>query len=406
MTHRKTLAFLVILIGLGHQSDPSTNQTHSISNNTTINSSCPRNSSCHGNRVDVCNSTPTTFGIVYSVFLAAIIVFSYVGNAMVILTVLYAPSMKTQIGNRFLISLAVSGITSASILPIKISMALANGGFCFSSFVCKLTASMNILFDSACITSILCISIDRYIAIINPFNYSSVISKTRVNLTIFLIWVYAAIWSSMGTFDWQFPERIAIHLNDKAGLRRCTHINIYFFYTVYTAVFIVPLVGIGFIYLKIFNEARKHNRAIRALQVDTSCDGCKQRKKTNVNFKSALAVSMVYGAFVGCWLPNYIISLHALGDSDWWLHFKAKFPTLFFTIYYLFAEILPALNSVLNPLVYAISNRSFRAAAKETASGFWRRSVNWQPRLPKRQKPQGDSCHQTSTEIYGRSIYH
>lgn len=316
-------------------------------------------------RVLSCSDSPSGEGIGISVVLIGIIIVGIVGNVIVIAGILYTPSLRSQVTNHFVISLAVADVLIPStVLPFRVMIGLNNGKFCLGEIACKIVVALSTFLEVSSITNILMISIDRFTAVTLPLSYASVMSEQRVRWLIAGVWLYAAIWTGLGFFDWKYPHGDTVKLLQAIPFR-CQNNNKYFYIVIYSAVFILPLVIIGIMYLVILNEALKHVRAIGALEIEEN-DSTKKsaRRKRVKHLRSMKSISVIYGAFLICWLPNCIITIHSSLNSEWWRSFKLSHTVLFYALYYTFGQIFPPLNCTLNPFIYTLLHRNFRTAFK------------------------------------------
>eukprot|EP00794_Sanderia_malayensis_P018971 gene18971-20878_t len=309
----------------------------------------------------------TELGILYSVFLILLMVIALFGNLIVIVSVALTASLRAQVASRLIISLATSDMMGALGLPVRISMALAGGSFCFNLAFCKFAMFYNSFADIASITNIFFISIDRFLSISRPLSYASLMTARKVNIMICFIWLYAMTWPMFSLFSWQRPEQSTVQLVKSEGRNRCINTNNYYYILVLSVVFICPLIIIGVMYLKMLKEAAKHNRVIQhATQMQSQSNKSRKRSEVIANLKSARAIGIVYGAFMMCWLPNCTMTIHSMLHPIWWMQFRQQNSTSFYAIYYLLAEVLPTLHICLNPFIYSIFHSSFRKAVKRT----------------------------------------
>ena len=311
-----------------------------------------------------CKEDATARGIGLSVLLIVVIIVGIVGNVIVIAGILYTPSLRSQVTNHFVISLAVADILIPStVLPFRVMIELNNGAFCLNDAACKSAITLSTFLDVSSITNILMISIDRYTAITFPLSYAGIMSEKRAIALIVGVWLYSAMWAGLGFFDWRYPHDLTMELSQPFS--RCINNNMYYYIVVYSAVFIVPLAVIGFMYLVILNEALKHVRAIGALEIEEKENKRKSARRKRVkHLRSMKSIAGVYGAFLFCWLPNCVITIHSFLHEAWWVNFRINHTTLFYIVYYTFAQILPPLNCTLNPFIYTLLHRNFRTAFK------------------------------------------
>jgi len=312
-----------------------------------------------------CKEPTSLRGICVATILITIIVVGIIGNVIVIAGILYTPSLRVQVTSHFIVSLAVADILIPSlVLPFRVMIELHNGDFCLSEIACKIVVFLSTFFDVASITNIFMISIDRFTAIVLPLSYTRIMSEKRVTSLITMVWLYSAIWAGLGFFDWRYPHKSSIKLS-RVNPYRCNNDNMYYFIVVYVTVFIVPLIAIGFMYLVILNAAMKQIRTIGTLEIDERENAKKSaRRRRMKHLQSMKSVSCVYGAFLVCWLPNCVITIHSSLNGMWWRSFREKHSTEFYVLYYTFAQILPPLNCALNPFIYTLLHRNFRTAFK------------------------------------------
>ena len=78
--------------------------------------------------------------------------------------------------------------------------------------------------------------------------------------------------------------------------------------------------------------------------------------------KASKTIAILYGTFVVCWSPVGCLSIvlsYSIEEVDW-RHLK--------WFYITFVEILPVMNSVLNPFIYTMRNKQYRNAVTKTLS--------------------------------------
>ena len=89
----------------------------------------------------------------------------------------------------------------------------------------------------------------------------------------------------------------------------------------------------------------------------THCSGSSSAGKVNSMAKATKTVAVVCGCFLVCWLP---VSIQAIGLA-WW---NESFETAHGVGPIVIVDVLPVLNSTLNPFVYFIVNKTYRKALK------------------------------------------
>ena len=329
---------------------------------------------------NVCpNYTKKTGLIAYSIFFATVIIVSVIGNALVCLAVALSPKLRETPSNYFLASLAISDIMfSIFILSIRCDVILRENYFCFNIHVCEMFLIMDLISTPASISHLFVIAVDRYLCITSPFKYQIIMSKKRAFYVIGLIWIYAAVWAGLGTFTWDEHRDMSMLIAKAPQERQCMNRNPKFYVTAYFVLYLIPLMLMAFTYLKILHVALAQIKAIKATEVSIKTSSVQPEDETKSQkpaghrhmrreLKATRTVTMVYGAFVVCWLPSCLINIIIGLDEKEFKKLdtlRVTNESLFFFIYYTFLEILPALSSAVNPLIYSASSNQFREAFK------------------------------------------
>ena len=159
----------------------------------------------------------------------------------------------------------------------------------------------------------------------------------------------------------------------------CTNGNRLFYAVSVAFVYLVPLAVMTVTYCAILHVALSQIRAIEATQVplrqlnrensNNSNTGRspngnsrdRKQRRRNKELKATKSVALVYIAFVVCFLPSMILALILQFNPAYFQDLDLTFRQfLIFT----FFEVLPQLNSGLNPFIYSFSNKQFRNAFK------------------------------------------
>lgn len=147
--------------------------------------------------------------------------------------------------------------------------------------------------------------------------------------------------------------------------------NIPFYVASYLGIFIPALVAMTGLLSVIFVVAVKQIRQIRKLAAsvlpatpenqDRSRNRRLSRRTTMTKeLKATKSIFIVYFAFVIVWFPNTILHMLIFYDPSF-------VPTK--SIWYTFFDVLPVLNTCINPLIYSFFNKQFREALMYT----WRK---------------------------------
>ncbi|KAG0724985.1 Octopamine receptor [Chionoecetes opilio] len=201
------------------------------------------------------NVTMPLWEIVLTVIsLSVIIIFTIVGNVLVILSVFtYRPLRIVQ--NFFIVSLAVADLTVAVfVLPFNVAYSII-GKWIFGIHLCEMWLTCDILCCTASILNLCAIALDRYWAITDPINYAQKRTLKRVLVMIGLVWAISVIICLPPLFGWNdWPETFTPDtpciLTQERG------------FVIYSSMgsFYCPLFIMTMVYIKIFTATRRRLR--------------------------------------------------------------------------------------------------------------------------------------------------
>ena len=329
--------------------------------------------------------------ILKTIAMILVMVLAAFGNTLVILSVFRFERLRI-IANSFIVSLAFADLLVAIlVMSFNASQEIA-GKWVFGRVMCDIFNANDVLFCTASLLHLCCISMDRYIAILDPFHYESRMTRKRVVAMLVIVWGASGLISyipiQMGWYTTQ-EQKDSLEQNDE----ECT----FFVNRIYAAVsssisFWIPASIMVFTYVKIYREARRQEKAIYLLTkqagasvdrltVDNVSNGTgtgsrpqnnnrlngrpssnarasqrlsQDRKKMKREHKAAKTLGIIMGAFLCCWLPFFI----------WYLVENmcdvCNAPQLL--VNFLFW--IGYCNSAFNPIIYAFFSRDFRNAFK------------------------------------------
>ena len=315
--------------------------------------------------------------VLKSMVFVTIMLSAVFGNILVIISVFRFEKLKI-IANSFIVSLAFADLLVAlCVMPFSASMEIA-GKWVYGRVMCDIFNGNDVLFSTASLLHLCCISMDRYIAITDPFHYESRMTKRRVAIMLCCAWGAASLISHVPIHvGWYTtPQQKDILENNKD---QCTFaVNKIYGIISSSISFWIPTFIMVFTYVKIFMAARRAERQIfKQIQATTLMgrvdNGCSkksrngsyqtdnnafnvERRKLKKEHKAAKTLGIIMGAFLFCWLPFFIwyVTTTMCGDE--------KCPTPAIVVSFLFW--LGYTNSALNPVIYACFNRDFRNAFK------------------------------------------
>ncbi|KAM9003739.1 5-hydroxytryptamine receptor 1B [Sarcophilus harrisii] len=329
--------------------------------------------------------------VLLATLLALITLATTLSNAFVIITVSRTRKLHTP-ANYLIASLAVTDLlVSILVMPIS-TMYTVTGRWTLGQVVCDFWLSSDITCCTASILHLCVIALDRYWAITDAVEYSAKRTPKRAASMIVMVWVFS-VSISLPPLFWRQAK--AEEVAD------CSVNTDHILYTVYSTVgaFYFPTLLLIALYGRIYVEARSRilkqtpsrtgKRLTRAQLITDSpgssssatsinsrvpegssesgspvyvnqvkvkvSDALLEKKKLMAarERKATKTLGIILGAFIVCWLPFFIISLALpICDDACWFHL-AIFD--FFTW-------LGYLNSLINPIIYTMSNEDFKQA--------------------------------------------
>ncbi|KAM9496293.1 trace amine-associated receptor 13c-like [Clarias gariepinus] len=289
--------------------------------------------------------SPAVYILLY-VCSAAVVLLTLCGNMLIIISVFHFKQLHTPT-NTLVLSLAMSDflIGAFVMLPVLIwtieSCWIFHTGYC----ICLMMASF--FLGNVSIYNIALISVDRYLALSNPFFYTNTISRQKMCIVVYSNWSLCLLYvMALLHFNGNFmgfvpcPGQCFLLLGEVWSVIDLVHS------------FIFPLFVIIILYTLVFVIAKKHATAIRELNNHTRP---KTQKITLHSMKSERKAAKVLGilvsVFLMCLFPYFICSL--LGDI-----IKLQPESLQKVL------IMIYLNSTINPFIYALFYPWFRRCVK------------------------------------------
>lgn len=336
--------------------------------------------------LNVSNDSPAKSDIIFksikATILSTIIAIAVFGNGLVIISVLKFYKLRRVITNRFVVSLALADLlVSICVMTFSASIDVLDGVWLFGPVLCDFFNANDVLFSTASIAHLACISMDRYVSIKMPFQYNQIMTNKNTIAMLMGCWIYALVVSYIPIFT-GFYSTIENLQWQKSHPNNCEfRVNPYFGIGSSIISFWIPGVVMSVIYILIFRDARKQENQIFQMkkrifsnqmsglhtkQMNNESELLNKPSKTKEvtkverlslqkEHKAAKTLGIIMGCFIACWLPFFL-----------WMTIKniclscPQLPsiledTLFWIGYF---------NSTLNPAIYALYQQDFRRAFK------------------------------------------
>ena len=326
-----------------------------------------------------CETSVNMGYIFYVVVLVLTLVVGVFGNTLVTAIILKSHSLRKRSTNYFLLSLAITDLLcSIFLLPVKISNALDSGNFCLSLTLCQVYYTADYTVFTSSITHLFVICIDRFTAIVKPYQYPTLFSSRHIKCMIVFIWIYACFWSVMTNMNWNsldFQNSFSI------SMYRCKRVDDKLVSVLYLIVFFVPCTIMGILYTRIWyiavsqaNEIHKRHNAHRSPNslYGISINVVRQRILASrvLELRATKVICIVFGTFLVCWAP-----LLTMVITNTFI-MRVKIDPIAFNI---LCDYFPNLNSTLNPFIYCLLHKDFQKNLKHII-----------------QRMSYTSCHETS----------
>lgn len=267
-------------------------------------------------------------------------------NSLVIVLFVGKYQLRTK-ANTLLLSLAVSDLLMGSFgIPFYIA--------CNVLYTKPICASATVIYRfiaNSTILHILSITVERYISVIHPLKYFSIVTRSRVMKVIFSIWA-GSLFAASVQLSWINFQR---HGYDSFEIK-CNLI----YNAVSTLVcFALPVISMSFIYCRVYFavrhqilEAKKHRvfdqKRIRGPLLVTA------------ELRAIVIFALMLGIFISFWVSWYIIALRLYISSYFHENFAVDIVTL---------DVLTFLRlstSLVNPVLYTFLKQDFRKALVST----------------------------------------
>lgn len=248
-------------------------------------------------------------------------------NVLVIWAIYRNPTLRS-VTNYWIISLAVADLLIAILGVPFWCLRLFYKAELIRTNVHSLFTVIVVLTLSSSSLNLLALSYDRFVGIISPFQYQTQLTPARCGKIIAGIWI-SSLLAALAT------------LRNKCTISPHGH------FALFTGIFGIPFILMGYFYFRIFKEAKRQKMLIKAQAATLSNAHQPSFLKEN---KAAMTVAMVTGSFALCWLPSWVDSLIHLASPTMWNE----------TQLWLATTTLTCFSPVLNPILYSVRNKAFR----------------------------------------------
>ncbi|XP_004536758.1 protein trapped in endoderm-1 isoform X2 [Ceratitis capitata] len=279
------------------------------------------------------------------------------GNLVTIIALLKCPKIRGHATTAFILSLSVSDLLFCSIsLPLT-AVRFYEEKWTFGETLCKIFPVIFYGNVAVSLLSMVGITLNRYILIAFHSIYVQIYKRSYILLQLFFIWSTSfllllppilGIWGEMGLDEATFSCTI-LKKNGRSIKK-----------TLFLIGFLLPciviIVSYSCIYLTVLRQKRKMETH-RNYKATSSESVLTTRKHKEDNRLTVMMVS-IFGCFLGCFLP--LMLANVVDDER-----KTNYPW-----FHIVASVMAWASSVINPIIYAASNRNYRIAYYNTLKHF------------------------------------
>ena len=232
-----------------------------------------------------------------------------------------------------------------------------------SIHLCRFMVWIDTLAVTASVYTLMFISFDRYLKISKPFQYRSRMTTFKSLKIIFIIWFIPTIFAtyaaspdsgsvgSLASWDILCADDYTEITGDKD--------KIFYTFLIISVIFL-PAIVITIMYACIFVVAHKRQKMLRNGELGETSTGQNQRSVLRQDLKIVRMLLMVVGVFFFCWLPYCVNFLLIFYNSNTFIDWSSRSKLIYERVMWM----LPLINSICNPIIYACLDQTYREAFK------------------------------------------
>ena len=285
------------------------------------------------------------------------------GNTLVLLVTWREKSLH-QPNKYFIACLAVADLLVGIFIgPVGVYGLFVDSGSRRNIHLCRFLIWIDTLVLTASICSLMFISFDRYLKISKPLQYRSRMTTSKSLKIIFIIWListafatYAATPDSGSTGFLLNSGYFCSQLYDTRQDKRKEYRTF-----LYISVAFLPAIVVLIMYALIFVVAHKRQKMLRSGELGET--GQNQRSVLRQDLKIVRMLLIVVGVFLFCWLPYSIRNFIRINSPNTFYNWYRR-SWRSYLIYALVVALLPLINSLCNPIIYACLDQTYRGAFK------------------------------------------
>ncbi|XP_008918814.2 cannabinoid receptor 2 [Manacus vitellinus] len=290
-------------------------------------------------------------------------------NSLVLYLIFSSPRTRKKPSYIFISSLALADILASIIFVCSfVNFHVFNGtGFSKEAFLLQL-GGVNTSF-SASLSSLLLTALDRYVSISRPSEYKLLMTRRRAWIALGVLWASCAAVASLPLLGWN-----CCTLDSSCSELFPFVDNNYL--SGWVCLTLLLLGCIVYAYAHVLWRAHQHVAYMEQHQAQAG----KQNTRMRMDVRLAKTLVMVLAVLVLCWSPVLVLMIYSVFSrlSD---RLRKVFA---------FCSTLCLLNSMVNPIIYALRSKELNSSLRRVFSHFRR-----QLKAPE-ESPEAESTHRSS----------
>ncbi len=269
-------------------------------------------------------------------------------SILITITFIYDKHLLALPSNKFLVNFVIADFVVASgALVLAVSSKETDQKGAPLKFL--VTSTYFIVAITSYWLSLMIVTIDRYIAIVYPLEYSTRISSSSACRIILAFWIFVVLFTISN-----LTIAVLLHANHQTVSK-----------TLLVFLLVITFAGFGsllFVNTIIFRQVRRQVKRLASISVDIAGEAQRTLKKRET--KSAYLCFSMVATFVICWLPSAMMAIMR------WENFAVgyfKFVKLTTTLFHA--------NLVINPFLYVFWKSDVRCAMRRLFCRFQIHSV-------------------------------
>lgn len=297
--------------------------------------------------------------IVIGAILSLLVLATVIGNVLVFVAVSLRKNLRT-VSNMFIMSLSVADFLVGTVVMIPAMLNEIFDEWLFSKTFCSIWASFDVMLCSASILNVCLISLDRYLVIMRPLRYNTIMTNRRAIILLLMCWCLSIISSFV-------PIETGYHNPDVPSLENLTLysqrpkclfiVGMPFALSVSMVTIFLPIVVAFVLYYRVSKEAKRQSCILGTLIAPTNVllgqKVASKHIREPFTRKATVTLGIIVGAYVATWAPFLIFNIVEAVCGC--IHPKLFSATVW----------LGYCNSLVNPIIYPLFMRDFRRVYME-----------------------------------------